>query len=210
MHCWKNLRPPKVIFISSAAVYGFRDDKTRGYSENEELNDATPYAKEKIRLETLLKGICAANGQTLTILRVAGLYGVELQVEKVSFIDRLRKNQLAQFPQELQVAHSGRQIRDFCDFSFLAKLVVYFAENATESEVFNVSTTVPIKLRNLVEKYSQQPYASYFDDGTQNIHNHLDTQKLESFLAQQKYGVELEKELKVLQNEYAEIRHQPF
>ena len=43
----ENLRPPKVIFISSAAVYGFRDDKTRGYSENEELNDKTPYAKEK-------------------------------------------------------------------------------------------------------------------------------------------------------------------
>ena len=79
----------KIIFLSSASVYGFNNNKNM-FSEKDDLLGTTPYAEEKIRFESMIMQRSKKINSSCIIMRIAGLYELNPNIYRIdNFLDKI-------------------------------------------------------------------------------------------------------------------------
>lgn len=173
----RKARPSKVIFISSAAVYGTVSKLDLPLKESSPLKGTSDYALEKKALELKLRLLKEDNCiKKLLILRPAGFYGGN-DPNSLSLIDRVIGIREQKSPVEkLKIDNHGEQVRDFCGREQFLKLIKLLLTSDFESNTYNFKTTKGIKVSHLLEKVLQPSDYFYIKEKviSSEIHSELD------------------------------------
>jgi UDP-glucose 4-epimerase len=133
-----NLSDSKIIFSSSAAVYGEYDRKV---SEDDKLNPESNYATNKVEGEEL---ISKKNGISLRYFNVYGLGQGNAGVIAI-FIKKALKNE------DLIITGNGNQERDFIYVDDVVDANIAAVSYSGPEKVFNIGSGKSIKLRDLAK-----------------------------------------------------------
>ena len=143
---------PKVVYASSAAVYGFVEREA--HHEDDPPAPATPYAIDKLTGETYLAYFARQHGLDARSLRFFNVYGPRQRADSPysGVIARFATALLAAEP--LTVFGDGGQTRDFIAVSDVASVVVRHVEErpkAGTAQVMNVCNGARTSLLDLIE-----------------------------------------------------------
>lgn len=136
----------KVIFASSAAVYG--EPIYVPMDEKHLLKPISPYGASKLAAESLGFAYDHTFGLQFTALRVFNTYGPR-QPRYVMF-DFMRK--LLENPDRFEVLGTGEQVRDYCFVTDTAEAFVRAAELDVAGEAINIAGGNPISIKDLAQK----------------------------------------------------------
>ncbi len=149
LEAMKNTGVKKIIFSSSACVYGkpgklpITEDDPLGEQEN-------PYGITKVTMEDFCKLYHALYGFDVTILRYFNPYGPgELHEPETHAIPNFIKSTLNKTP--IPLFWKGEQIRDFIYIDDLAEAHV-LAIPLTGLHIYNVGTQTGVKVADVVKK----------------------------------------------------------
>ncbi len=180
---------PRVIFVSSAAVYGL-STKQKLYDENAKLQPSSTYSKEKVLLEAVLSKEAIDAGGSCIILRPAGLFGkTGIMARNNNLVDRLIEAILSGEQLNISIENNGQQIRDFVHIHDLLNVIAQAASHFDEivpplgKFVLNVSNGLPLQVSEIVEAARERALsikAIYKPATTDAIHCALNTAKLNS------------------------------
>jgi UDP-glucose 4-epimerase len=133
----------KIIFSSSAAVYGQKD---RSVIESEKLSPESPYAQNKIDGENLLK-----NSKTPHIaLRYFNVYGPRQSAAYAGVITIFIKNALSGEP--LVIFGDGKQVRDFVFVDDVARAnILAMQYNNKNFEIFNIGSGIETSIIEIAD-----------------------------------------------------------
>lgn len=136
---------PKIIFTSSAAVYG--NHEYTPIDEKHPTNPVSPYGISKLSAEKYIMAYHREYGAKSTILRVFNTYGPR-QPRYVMF-DLLKK--LKQNPNELEVIGTGNQVRDYCYIDDTVTSLFLALSNKSNGEIYNVGSGNPLSVKQIAE-----------------------------------------------------------
>jgi len=150
----------KIIFLSSASVYGFTENYNM-FSEDDRLIGSSPYAKEKITIESLIIEHSKKINAVFIIIRIAGLFQLKTQGNRVdNFLDRIFSSINNNTNEKINLYHSGNQIRNFCSIYFLKTVLDKLIKCQNQSIRYNVANTAPVKIIDLIQalnRYLENP-----------------------------------------------------
>lgn len=134
-------RPPRLVFMGSAAVYG--QPESLPVSESHPLAPVSPYGTHRVECEDVLR----RSGVPSVSLRVFSAYGEGLRRQVLWDICRKAVEEGA-----VELAGTGDETRDFVHVSDIAGAVASVAETAAfEGEAYNVGTGEATTIRALAE-----------------------------------------------------------
>jgi UDP-glucose 4-epimerase len=141
-------KKPKLIYPSSAAVYG--DPLTFPIKEGDQTVPVSPYGVSKLAAERYIYVYCRLFGVRAVILRLFSVYGPR-QRKQVVF-DLLKR--LTDCPTKLEVHGDGTQVRDFVYVGDVVEAMIIAAQSEIEKgEVYNVASGSAISIRELVNTW---------------------------------------------------------
>lgn len=144
----KNKKVKKIIFSSSACVYG--NPKNLPITENEPLAPDNPYGATKASVEAFLQSYTAMYNLDVTILRYFNPYGPgELHAPETHAIPNFITATLAK--KSIPLYWKGEQIRDFIYVEDLAQAHVDVL-GQTGLNIFNVGTEKGIRIKDVVDE----------------------------------------------------------
>jgi UDP-glucose 4-epimerase len=154
----------KVIFASSAAVYGSRDGLV---SEKEQPTPNTIYGYHKYVSEELIKAYANSYGIHFTTLRLFNVYGQDPQLGKdvISIFSRHAKTG------ERLVVKGRNKYRDFVHVKDVTRAFVASVPALADNRIINVGTGIKVTLGELVDIIKEVfpkihvEYESAADDG---------------------------------------------
>ena len=145
----ENLQNCRVVFLSSAAVYGNPDRLP--ISENAPLNPLSPYALHKIMCEDICRFFHMHHNLDVKIVRIFSAYGIGLK--KQLFWDMACK---VKKEQRLNMFGTGNESRDYINIVDLVNAVRIIAEKAPFDEiVYNVANGEEVTIRQAVELFAK-------------------------------------------------------
>ena len=167
----------KIIFLSSASVYGFTKSDTM-FLEEDKLLGTSPYAKEKIKFESLITNHSLKINSKYIILRIAGLFQLNPHMCRMdNFLDKIFFNLRNDTKEALNLFHSGNQVRNFCSTLFLKTVLDKLMKHQNDSVQYNIANTTPMKIINLIQalnRYLENPLLIDLQDSEEVlIHNAL-------------------------------------
>ena len=132
---------PRVIFASSAAVYG--EPLHTPVSEDDPTNPLSPYGISKLMGEKLALAYFKEYGTDTVVIRIFNTYGPR-QPRYVIYelLNKLRTDQT-----RLQVLGTPDVVRDYCYVSDMVDALLLAAQKGAGGEVYNVSGGNPIEHR---------------------------------------------------------------
>lgn len=173
-----NLSFEKLIFISSASVYGMKAHES-GFLETDSLFGETVYAKEKILLERAFIDRSSRIGADVVLLRAAGMFNLSgSHFDHRNLIDKLFFSLSRHEKLLLNIYHDGLQIRNFCEVSFFIDVIHLMINQSSLNRTYNVANTSSFRLKSFLESIfkAKENYIeiSYVPDDEEQIHNFLD------------------------------------
>lgn len=148
LDCMKKQNVKKIIFSSSACVYG--EPKNLPITENEPLHPDNPYGASKASVEAFLQAYFANHNFDVTILRYFNPYGPgELHEPETHAIPNFIKAALAKKP--IPLYWKGEQVRDFIYVEDLARAHTQVLP-LTGFNIFNVGTETGVKVKDVIDK----------------------------------------------------------
>ena len=149
----RRLKVERIIFSSSAAVYG--DPKDMPVSEDVQYDPLSPYAASKIAGEMYLHSYNEAFGIDTTILRYFNVYGPRQSYSEYSGVISIFINQaLANDP--IMVEGDGHQTRSFIHVNDVVKATRLAGElEEARGAIINISGTDQISILELVDYIKQ-------------------------------------------------------
>jgi nucleoside-diphosphate-sugar epimerase len=145
--CVKN-NIKKIIFSSSAAVYGNRTDKCK---ESDKLNPESEYAKTKVKGEKLCQEYAQKYNLQTANLRYFNVYGENQNPngEYSAVVAKFKHNLINNLP--ITIYGTGKQTRDFIHVNkvIFANLIIAQKENIY-GETINIATGKSINLFELI------------------------------------------------------------
>ena len=149
----KNKKIKKIVYASSAAVYGNTNKKN---SENDKLKPLSPYAISKIKNEMYAKKMSKKTGIKFVGLRYFNIFGNHQNVKGSyasvipKWIKQIKNNK------KIFIYGDGKNQRDFChvDNVVLANLLAA-TKNKYKNKVYNVASGKSITLLYLIKKFSK-------------------------------------------------------
>jgi UDP-glucose 4-epimerase len=136
----------KVVFSSSAAVYGEADHLVQ---ENDALRPQSPYAENKGEGEQML----LESGLPVCILRYFNVYGPGQSPAYAGVITAFIRSALN--GDDLVIYGSGEQVRDFVYVDDVARANIVAMESVASGKVFNIGSGTRTSIRELAEKVIQ-------------------------------------------------------
>lgn len=141
---------PKVLFASSAAVYGDTDN-TETKREDSLLMPKTPYAIDKLCDERYLKFYSNTYNIPVVIARFFNVYGSRQDNSSafsgvLSLIMKKLKND-----SEFTIYGTGNQIRDFIDVEDVIEALLFLSNKGKNRESYNVASGKSISLNNVID-----------------------------------------------------------
>lgn len=137
----------KIVFTSSAAVYG---DSDKTFTEDSGTNPRSPYSAAKLMAEKLGLSYCNIYDTHFVVVRIANVYGPGQKSQVVH--DFVKK--LDQDPQELEVLGDGNQVRNFCHVKDVVDGLLLCAEKGDSGEIYNLAGDENTTITELAEKIS--------------------------------------------------------
>lgn len=149
LEAMKNTNVKKMIFSSSACVYGIPQELP--ITENDALGEQeNPYGITKVTMEDFCKLYNTLYGFDITLLRYFNPYGPgELHKPETHAIPNFVKSALAKTP--IPLFWKGEQVRDFIYIDDLAQTHV-LALPLTGLHIYNVGTETGVKVIDVVKK----------------------------------------------------------
>lgn len=146
-----NNKIKKLIFASSASVYGNKD-KT-AVKEHQSLDPGHYYAYSKLIGENMLKLYSKINKFDYTILRFFNIYGPKSNAVISTFLaQKLQKKKITIFG-------NGKQKRDFLYIDDLCDAILKVLENKkAKNETYNLGSGKSISINELKNKLSHKDY----------------------------------------------------
>lgn len=147
LQCCKNTGVSKIIYASSAAVYG--NPRYLGVDEQHPVDPISYYGISKHTPEHYIKTFCEMYGMKYTVLRYANVYGIRQDPKGEGgvvsiFLDKLLKGM------QPCIFGDGEQTRDFIYVKDIAAANVA-ALTAGDNEIINVSTNTPVTVNKLFD-----------------------------------------------------------
>jgi UDP-glucose 4-epimerase len=140
----------KVVFTSTAAVYGKTDIETIG--EDYVKRPVSPYGASKLCAETYVSLYARAFEVPGVIARFFNVYGPRQR--KYVMYDMLLK--LASNPKRLEVLGTGKESRDFVYVQDVVDALLLITSNPeAEGQIFNIGTGVATPILKVVELIKQ-------------------------------------------------------
>jgi UDP-glucose 4-epimerase len=144
---------PRLIFASSAAVYGPSEDPLKVIGE--ESTPQSPYAKTKLEGEQIGKSMSCGE-TTVTSFRFFNVYGPgQPQDSPYAAVIPIFVNRLCN-GDPIEIHGDGGQTRDFVHVSDVSRILLRSATSASEeeNETLNLGTGVGISIIELAETIS--------------------------------------------------------
>lgn len=154
----------KIIFASSAAVYGMRKGMV---TERERPTPTSIYGCHKYVSEELIKGYSKSYGIHYTVLRLFNVYGQTPQLGKDVLSIFLRKAKNG----EMMFVDGKNKYRDFVHIEDVLTAFLKSICADADNETINIGTGIKLTLENLVDLIkatfpgTQVKYQSSPDDG---------------------------------------------
>ena len=140
-----NIKINKIIYTSSAAVYG--DNKCS--VETDELKPSSLHASLKVSNEKLIEKFCVDNKIDYTIVRLFNMYGGNDEFSIISkILLAIRKNK------ELTIINNGNSIRDFIHVQDVADIYVKLID-IKNVKVLNIGTGIGKSVKNIIESFKK-------------------------------------------------------
>ena len=152
LECCRKFNVKKVVYASSAAVYGF--PKYLPVDEKHPINPFSPYGVSKHTVEHYLQYYHENFEIDYIILRYSNVYGErqdplgEAGVIAI-FIDKLKKGERP------IIFGDGEQTRDFIYANDVVEANLLALEKETENKVFNISTNIETSVNELFKKIKE-------------------------------------------------------
>lgn len=138
----------KIIYISSAAVYGNVYSGT--VNEKSDLSPNTDYSLSKLYAEKLIEYYHLTKRIDYTIFRFPSVYGHNNNKGVIySFLHDIKKNK------KITIYGDGKQIRNFLHVNDACQAIA-LSLNDTTSETYNVTSTKPISLNQIVSSIKRK------------------------------------------------------
>jgi UDP-glucose 4-epimerase len=140
-------RTPRVVFASSAAVYG--NPLRLPIDEDHPLRPVSPYGASKLAGEQLGLVYHGVYGLPFTAVRIFNVYGERSR--RYVIHDLLRK--LGQDARHLEILGDGAQRRDFCHVEDAVAILLRVADRgALAGRTINLCAGSPLTIRALAEE----------------------------------------------------------
>ena len=153
----KALKAQRVIFASSAAVYG--RPRTFPIAEDAIVSPISPYGASKAASELYLRSFVENHGIECVSLRYFNVYGPRQAASQYAgVISIFAKRALNQQP--LQIFGDGSQTRDFIFVSDVVDATIASLERTLESGTFNIASgneTTVLELARVVQRITGSP-----------------------------------------------------
>jgi len=190
----------KIIYFSSAAVYGEKKDK-KNTKENSDLNPINNYGNTKLKMENMLVTFCKKNSINYLIIRPSSIFGKNFKgnIGKnilYQLIYSLKKNEV------FQIYGDGHSVRDYLHVNDLAKITVQLDKRNCFGK-FNIGG-YPFSINQIIflieKKFNSKLEVKYGDKKENEVLKLvLDSKKTFSILGQKI------NDLKKLENEIKDI-----
>lgn len=143
---------PRLLFVSSALVYGDRPAADMPLRETLPPRPANPYAASKAAGEALVLGYQSSYGLDAVISRAFNHIGVgqDPRFAVSAFAHRLARIASGE-ERALQVGNVESE-RDFLDVRDVVSAYVALAERGTSGEIYNVCSGVAVKMREILRR----------------------------------------------------------
>ncbi len=145
-------RPPRIVFTSSAEVYGRRDARELPLRETLDVRPVNPYGASKAAAEAILLGESRSLGLDVVVARAFNHIGPG-QSER--FVTASLAAQLARIaaggPPRLSVGNLDTA-RDFLDVRDVVAAYVALARDGEPGEIYNVCSGKAVKIRDVLRE----------------------------------------------------------
>lgn len=139
---------PKVVFLSSAGVYG--NPSKLPICEDDLLSPISPYALHKYMSEEVCDYFIKNFDADISIARIFSVYGPGLK--KQIFWDMWNKSQLAT---EIHMFGTGDESRDYIYIDDLVQAIFLIATNETDEYIFNIANGEEITIKEVSYMYAE-------------------------------------------------------
>ena len=139
-------KPKKIIFLSSAEVYGYYNGKKK-ISEKTTLEPVTQYSMSKIIQEETIKFFSKKLGYEYIILRIPGVYGFDEENQNIisKLILSLNKGKI------FKLNTSGNELRDYVYVNDIGKFLSYVIKKNIKNLTINFATGKSHKIKNIIK-----------------------------------------------------------
>ncbi len=141
---------PRLVFASSAEVYGPRRDTSSGIAETAPLNPANPYAASKAAAEAIVLGEAQSFGVDAVIARAFNHIGPGQSDRFVvpSFAAQLAR--IAEGGEPVLLVGNLEAKRDFLDVRDVVDAYIALAEHGEKGQAYNVSSGGATSIREIL------------------------------------------------------------
>lgn len=138
----------KIIFASSAAVYGEQDDII---TEETKTNPLSPYGESKLLAEEKIKKYCNEHELDAIIFRIFNVYGKGQTLQYAGVITKFAENILQNIP--LTIYGDGKQTRDFISIDDVVEAYHCALDNiqGKKCTTYNLGTGVATSITQLAK-----------------------------------------------------------
>lgn len=140
--------PPRLVFTSSAAVYG--NPFSLPIRESDPTFPISPYGVSKLASERYVSVYCQIYNLRATSLRLFSVYGPRQRKQVIfDILDKLRKN-----PDHLEVYGDGSQIRDFVYvLDVIQAMMLAATVTPGKGEVYNVASGTTHSISDVIKTW---------------------------------------------------------
>ena len=148
LKCCVENKIKKIIFASSAAVYGEQENII---TEETKTNPLSPYGESKLVAEEKIKKYCNENNLNAIIFRMFNVYGSGQTKQYAGVITKFSDNILQNI--SLTIYGDGKQTRDFISINDIVEAYRYVLENIQEKKciTYNLGTGVATSITQLAK-----------------------------------------------------------
>ncbi len=139
-------RPKKIIFLSSAEVYGKYKGKKK-INEKTPINPFTLYSLSKIIQEKTIKFFSDKVGYEYIILRLPGIYGRDK--EEQSIVSKIVAAIIKKKTFKLNT--SGNELRDYIYVNDVGKIVFELSKKKIRNLTINLATGKSLKITEIIK-----------------------------------------------------------
>lgn len=158
MNIVHRIKPKGLIYVSSAAVYGLREN-AQGIKEDSDLAGETIYALEKILFEQKIVEL-SEKKFNVVVVRPSAFIGRFKKINP-SLVDKCILSLINKTKLELEIEFGGLQIRDFCDWTdyleairlLTIRLINNDLKDRKDCLMLNFSSLQPICIHDLLKKF---------------------------------------------------------
>jgi len=155
LQCCVQNKIKKIIFASSAAVYG--DCKDNPINEKSDVHPLSPYGQSKLDAEKIIQNTCEQNNINYVILRMFNVYGRGQNDQYAGVITKFLQNILQKKP--IVIYGDGKQTRDFVSVYDVVE-AFECALNSNKNGTYNIANGRSLSIDELAkiicEKFGEQ------------------------------------------------------